>query len=54
MSPVYAIISGAVAGVLVSILPVVMEKLRLDDVVDAVDCAWFLWGMGYIGCGVIF
>ena len=54
MSPVYAIISGAVAGVLVSILPVVMEKLRLDDVVDAVTVHGFCGTWGTLAAGLFF
>ena len=54
MSPVYAIISGAVAGVLVSILPVVMEKLRLDDVVDAVTVHGFCGAWGTLAAGLFF
>jgi ammonium transporter, Amt family len=54
MSPLYAIISGAVAGVLVSILPVVMEKLRLDDVVDAVTVHGFCGAWGTLAAGLFF
>lgn len=54
MSPLYAVISGAVAGILVSLLPTVMEKLRLDDVVDAVTVHGFCGAWGTLAAGLFF
>ena len=36
MSPIFAVVSGLIAGVLVTFVPLLMEKMKLDDVVDAV------------------
>lgn len=44
MSPVFAIITGAIAGIIVTFLPLLLEKMKIDDVVDAVTV--------HTGCGI--
>ena len=52
MTPVYAVITGACAGLVVSIMPYFMEKLRLDDVVDAVTVHGFCGAWGTMAAGL--
>ncbi|MDY6456423.1 ammonium transporter [Acinetobacter faecalis] len=52
MTPIYAVITGACAGLVVSIMPYFMEKLRLDDVVDAVTVHGFCGAWGTIAAGL--
>lgn len=52
MSPIYAVLTGAIAGLIVSVMPFVMEKLRLDDVVDAVTVHGFCGAWGTLAAGV--
>ena len=54
MSPVFAVVTGAVAGLLVSTLPTLMEKLKLDDVVDAVTVHGFCGAWGTVAAGLFF
>jgi len=54
MSPLFAVITGLVAGLLVSVLPSVMEKLKLDDVVDAVTVHGFCGAWGTLAAGLFF
>jgi Amt family ammonium transporter len=54
MSPLFAIITGAIAGLLVSTLPTLMEKLKLDDVVDAVTVHGFCGAWGTVAAGLFF
>lgn len=54
MSPLFAVITGAIAGVLVSTLPALMEKLKLDDVVDAVTVHGFCGAWGTVAAGLFF
>lgn len=44
MSPVFAIITGLFAGVIVTYLPMLLEKMKIDDVVDAFTV--------HTGCGI--
>ncbi|MDY6523603.1 ammonium transporter [Acinetobacter faecalis] len=52
MTPIYAVITGACAGLVVSIMPYFMEKLRLDDVVDAVTVHGFCGAWGTMAAGL--
>ena len=52
MAPIYAVITGACAGLVVSIMPYFMEKLRLDDVVDAVTVHGFCGAWGTMAAGL--
>ncbi len=52
MMPIYAVITGACAGLVVSIMPYFMEKLRLDDVVDAVTVHGFCGAWGTMAAGL--
>lgn len=54
MSPLFAVITGLIAGVVVSVLPALMEKLKLDDVVDAVSVHGFCGVWGTIAAGLFF
>ncbi len=54
MSPLYAIMTGAVAGIVVSVLPQLLEKLKLDDVVDAVTVHGFCGAWGTLAAGLFF
>ncbi len=44
MSVTFAVITGVIAGVVVTFMPLLMEKLKIDDVVDAVTV--------HTGCGI--
>ena len=52
MTPIYAVITVACAGLVVSIMPYFMEKLRLDDVVDAVTVHGFCGAWGTMAAGL--
>ena len=52
MTPIYAVITGACAGLVVSIMTYFMEKLRLDDVVDAVTVHGFCGAWGTMAAGL--
>lgn len=54
MSPIFAVVTGAIAGLLVSTLPTLMEKLKLDDVVDAVTVHGFCGAWGTVAAGLFF
>lgn len=54
MSPIFAVVTGTIAGLLVSILPTLMEKLKLDDVVDAVTVHGFCGAWGTVAAGLFF
>ena len=54
MSPIFAVFTGAIAGLLVSTLPTLMEKLKLDDVVDAVTVHGFCGAWGTVAAGLFF
>lgn len=54
MSPIFAVVTGTIAGLLVSILPTFMEKLKLDDVVDAVTVHGFCGAWGTVAAGLFF
>ncbi|WP_407307983.1 ammonium transporter [Acinetobacter sp.] len=54
MSPIFAVLTGAIAGLLVSTLPTLMEKLKLDDVVDAVTVHGFCGAWGTVAAGLFF
>ena len=44
MSPFFAIVTGGIAGVIVNFMPAMLEKMKIDDVVDAVTV--------HTGCGI--
>lgn len=52
MSPVYAIVTGLFAGILVTYLPLLVEKLKIDDVVDAVTVHGFCGAWGTLAAGI--
>ncbi len=52
MSPLYAVITGLCAGVMVTFLPMLMEKMKLDDVVDAVTVHGFCGAWGTLAAGI--
>lgn len=54
MNPVYAILTGSIAGLMVSTLPHLIEKFRVDDVVDAVTVHGFCGAWGTIAAGIFF
>ena len=54
MSPLFAVITGLTAGLIVSVMPSFMEKLKLDDVVDAVTVHGFCWAWGTVAAGLFF
>ena len=54
MSPMFAVLTGLVAGLMVSILPALLEKLRVDDVVDAVTVHGFCGAWGTLAAGLFF
>lgn len=45
MSAPFAILTGSLAGVVVTYMPVLLEKFKIDDVVDAVTV--------HLGCGIL-
>ena len=54
MSPVFAVFTGLMAGLIVSILPSLIEKMRIDDVVDAVTVHGFCGAWGTIAAGLFY
>lgn len=52
MSPLFAIVSGLIAGVLVTFVPMLMEKMRIDDVVDAVTVHGICGVWGTLAAGL--
>ena len=52
MSPLYAVITGAFAGVLITFVPLLLEKMQLDDVVDAVAVHGVCGAWGTIAAGI--
>ena len=52
MSPVFAISTGIVAGLLVSTVPSLIERLKLDDVVDAVTVHGVCGAWGTLAAGL--
>ena len=54
MSPVFAVITGAIAGLLMTFVPLLIEKMRLDDVVDAVAVHGVCGAWGTIAAGIFF
>ena len=54
MSPMFAVITGLVAGLLVSVLPALLEKMRIDDVVDAVTVHGFCGAWGTLAAGIFY
>jgi len=54
MSPLFAVITGLTAGLIVSVMPSFMEKLKLDDVVDAVTVHGFCGAWGTVAAGLFF
>lgn len=54
MSPIFAIVTGAIAGAVVTYGPMLLEKFRLDDVVDAVSVHGFCGAWGTLAAGLFF
>jgi Amt family ammonium transporter len=54
MTPLFAIVTGLAAGLVVSVMPVLIEKLKLDDVVDAVTVHGFCGAWGTIAAGLFY
>lgn len=54
MSPIYAVLTGAVAGFLMSFVPYLIEKMQLDDVVDAVAVHGVCGAWGTLAAGIFF
>lgn len=54
MNPVFALLTGLVAGLVVSIMPAVIEYFKLDDVVDAVTVHGFCGAWGTLAAGLFF
>lgn len=54
MSPIFAVITGLCAGLIVSIVPSIMEKFKVDDVVDAVTVHGFCGAWGTLAAGAFF
>lgn len=52
MSPLYAVITGAFAGLLITFVPQLLEKMQLDDVVDAVAVHGVCGAWGTIAAGI--
>lgn len=52
MTPIFAVCTGLVAGVLVTVIPALMEKLKIDDVVDAVAVHGFCGAWGTLAAGI--
>ncbi len=52
--PVFAVITGAIAGLLMTFVPLLIEKMRLDDVVDAVAVHGVCGAWGTIAAGIFF
>jgi Amt family ammonium transporter len=54
MSPPFAIITGAIAGLLITFVPQFIEKMQLDDVVDAVTVHGVCGAWGTLAAGIFF
>lgn len=54
MSPPFAIITGAIAGFLITFVPQFIEKMQLDDVVDAVTVHGVCGAWGTLAAGIFF
>jgi len=52
MSPLYAVITGAFAGLLITFVPQLLEKMQLDDVLDAVAVHGVCGAWGTIAAGI--
>lgn len=52
MNPLFALLTGTVAGLMVSTLPQLLEKMKLDDVVDAVTVHGFCGAWGTLAAGL--
>lgn len=52
MSPLYAVITGTFAGLLITFVPQLLEKMQLDDVVDAVAVHGVCGAWGTIAAGI--
>jgi Amt family ammonium transporter len=52
MSPPFAIITGAIAGLLITFVPQFIEKMQLDDVVDAVTVHGVCGAWGTLAAGI--
>lgn len=52
MSPLYAVITGAFAGFFITFVPQLLEKMQLDDVVDAVAVHGVCGAWGTIAAGI--
>lgn len=54
MDPPYAVLTGAVAGIIATIGPAILTKMRLDDVVDAVSVHAFCGVWGTLAAGLFY
>lgn len=54
MSPPFAIITGAIAGLLITFVPQFIEKMQLDDVVDAVTVHGVCGAWWTLAAGIFF
>lgn len=52
MSPVFAILTGIMGGLLVSVVPSLLERLQIDDAVDAVAVHGFCGTWGVLAAGL--
>lgn len=54
MEPPYAVLTGAVAGIIATIGPAILTRMRLDDVVDAVSVHAFCGVWGTLAAGLFY
>lgn len=54
MEPGHAVLTGAIAGVIASVGPALLTKMRLDDVVDAVSVHAFCGVWGTLAAGLFY
>ncbi len=54
MEPVYAALTGAIAGVITILGPILIARMRWDDVVDAVSVHGFCGAWGTLAAGLFF
>lgn len=54
MEPVYAVLTGAIAGVITILGPMLIARMRWDDVVDAVSVHGFCGAWGTLAAGLFY
>jgi ammonium transporter, Amt family len=54
MEPSHAVLTGIIAGVITSVIPILMAKMRWDDVVDAVAVHGFCGVWGTLAAGLFY